>query len=512
MGKTKQTNPKKGTSKGTRASQGLGPCIQNKDFVARLRAIKDRTVIFERGIQVDSFSDTSIPKMVKDHKWENFVKNPGVANLTVVKEFYASMVPRYFNNGGAVMVRGVQVLVSEDIINNLFGTDQIPQPQAPLGYTPYSGSSEQLAKLLRGNDDGRWGNDHPIKQSDLPKDMALMSLFTCASLKPVSHHSSIATKRAEILACFLVEGSKINIGRIIKAEIGAAGDVDIKGKSETPQKTIPFPCLIMKLCRQEGVAELPNDKMAVGDRTDINQRSWKDSASKTNGRKKQKRALEDTQGDEEQDPNFDLPEETVGREAEGPSDSSVSGQLKWIINALKTSKTVQDKMESTQIRIEQKIDNLALQQYEDRQDQEAEDEDIRADLASMRTQLGLQAYQRRKRRRRPPPPPPPPPPPSSNQLLLGWLYNSMDIKIAAQVTGYKTSHTLWGAIKDLFGVHSRSQEDYYRLQLQQTRKGAMKMDEYLNHEILYRVPCLGWKPSKQANDHLGGTAGCASHI
>ncbi|KAK0596210.1 hypothetical protein LWI29_013659 [Acer saccharum] len=66
------------------------------------------------------------------------------------------------------------------------------------------------------------------------------------------------------------------------------------------------------------------------------------------------------------------------------------------------------------------------------------------------------------------------------QLLLGWLYNSMDIKIAAQVTGYKTSHTLWGAIKDLFGVHSRSQEDYYRLQLQQTRKGAMKMAEYLN--------------------------------
>ncbi|KAK1557125.1 hypothetical protein Q3G72_018421 [Acer saccharum] len=208
MGKTKQTNPKEGTSRGTRASQGLGPCVQNKDFVARLRAIKDRTVIFERGIQ-------------------------------------------------------------------------------------------------------------------------------------------------------------------------------------------------------EGVAELPNDEIAVGDRTDINQRSWKDSASKTKGRKKQKRALEDTQGDEEQDPDFDLPEETAGQEAEGPSDSSVSGQLKWIINALKTSKTVQDKIESTQIRIEQKIDDLARQQYEDRQDQEAEDEDIRADLAGMRTQLGLQAYQRRERRRRPPPPPPP---------------------------------------------------------------------------------------------------------
>ncbi|KAK1577731.1 hypothetical protein Q3G72_024331 [Acer saccharum] len=129
MGKTKQTNPKKGTSRGTRASQGLGPCIQNKDFVARLRAIKDRTVIFERGIQ-------------------------------------------------------------------------------------------------------------------------------------------------------------------------------------------------------EGVAELPNDKMAVGDRTDINQRSWKDSASKTNGRKKQKRALEDTQGDEEQDPKIyqrRLQAERLRDRVTAPFQASLSG-------------------------------------------------------------------------------------------------------------------------------------------------------------------------------------------
>ena len=81
-------------------------------------------------------------------------------------------------------------------------------------------------------------------------------------------------------------------------EIGGAGYVDIKGKSRTPQKIIPFPCLITKLCRQEGVVELPTDEMAMGDKTDINQRSWRDSASKTKGRKKQKRPLDDTQGDE----------------------------------------------------------------------------------------------------------------------------------------------------------------------------------------------------------------------
>ena len=62
-------------------------------------------------------------------------------------------------------------------------------------------------------------------------------------------------------------------------------------------------------------------------------------------------------------------------------------------------------MEKSQARIEKKIDDLALQQYEDRQDQEAKDEDIRADVAAVRTQLGFQTYQSRERRRRPPPPP-----------------------------------------------------------------------------------------------------------
>ncbi|KAK1584470.1 hypothetical protein Q3G72_033271 [Acer saccharum] len=66
------------------------------------------------------------------------------------------------------------------------------------------------------------------------------------------------------------EGNKIDIGRIIKAEIYGAGDVDIKGKSKSTQKIIPFPCLITKLCRYEGVVELASDEMAVGDKLDIN--------------------------------------------------------------------------------------------------------------------------------------------------------------------------------------------------------------------------------------------------
>lgn len=68
---------------------------------------------------------------------------------------------------------------------------------------------------------------------------------------------------------------------------------------------------------------------------------------------------------------------------------------------------------------------------------------------------------------------------TADQLLVGWLYNSMTAKIAAQVIGHDEAKLLWDSIQEYYGVQSRSQEDYYRQMLQQTRKGSMKMTEYL---------------------------------
>lgn len=69
---------------------------------------------------------------------------------------------------------------------------------------------------------------------------------------------------------------------------------------------------------------------------------------------------------------------------------------------------------------------------------------------------------------------------AADQLLVGWLYNSMTPEIATQVMGHDEAKPLWDSIQEYFGIQSRSQEDYNRLILQQTRKGTMKMHEYLN--------------------------------
>ncbi|KAK0586960.1 hypothetical protein LWI29_015268 [Acer saccharum] len=67
-----------------------------------------------------------------------------------------------------------------------------------------------------------------------------------------------------------------------------------------------------------------------------------------------------------------------------------------------------------------------------------------------------------------------------DQFLLWWLYQAMTLGIASQVMGKPSTKVLWDALVELYGVQSRSRENYYRQMLQQTRKGSMKMDEYLN--------------------------------
>lgn len=55
----------------------------------------------------------------------------------------------------------------------------------------------------------------------------------------------------------------------------------------------------------------------------------------------------------------------------------------------------------------------------------------------------------------------------------------MTPEVATQVMGYENVQDLWAAIQDLFGVQSRAEEDYLRQIFQQSRKGNLKMTEYL---------------------------------
>lgn len=69
---------------------------------------------------------------------------------------------------------------------------------------------------------------------------------------------------------------------------------------------------------------------------------------------------------------------------------------------------------------------------------------------------------------------------SSDQLLLGWIYNTLTPEIASQLIGCGTSFELWTAIRNLVGAHTRSRITLLKGELHRTRKGSLKMSEYLS--------------------------------
>jgi len=68
---------------------------------------------------------------------------------------------------------------------------------------------------------------------------------------------------------------------------------------------------------------------------------------------------------------------------------------------------------------------------------------------------------------------------AQDQALLGWLRNSMAIDIATQLLHCETSKELWDEDQSLAGAHTKSRKMYLKSEFHNTRKGEMKMDQYL---------------------------------
>ncbi|KAI4297258.1 hypothetical protein L6164_037153 [Bauhinia variegata] len=69
---------------------------------------------------------------------------------------------------------------------------------------------------------------------------------------------------------------------------------------------------------------------------------------------------------------------------------------------------------------------------------------------------------------------------TTDQLLLGWLFNSMTSDIATQLLHCETSQQLWEAVQGLVGAHTRSKITLLKIEFHRTRKGGLKIEEYLN--------------------------------
>ncbi|KAF7838940.1 glutamate receptor [Senna tora] len=66
-----------------------------------------------------------------------------------------------------------------------------------------------------------------------------------------------------------------------------------------------------------------------------------------------------------------------------------------------------------------------------------------------------------------------------DSLLLGWLRNNMSLEVASQLLHYTTAYELWADARDLTCASMRSRVMNLKGELNQVRKGSMKMKECL---------------------------------
>ncbi|KAK3221890.1 hypothetical protein Dsin_008915 [Dipteronia sinensis] len=86
----------------------------------RKTTMAKRPWIIEKGIDVSSITDTHVPGMVTTCQWAGYVERPPRQNRRVVAEFYTSMIPERFLNGSAVLVQGVTVSITPNMITQYF--------------------------------------------------------------------------------------------------------------------------------------------------------------------------------------------------------------------------------------------------------------------------------------------------------------------------------------------------------------------------------------------------------
>ena len=76
----------------------------------------------ERGIDLDSLVDTSVPVIVNDMGWGGLAATPPYYSERLVREFNVGINPKEYMRGGPILVRGVPVHLNAADINIYFGT------------------------------------------------------------------------------------------------------------------------------------------------------------------------------------------------------------------------------------------------------------------------------------------------------------------------------------------------------------------------------------------------------
>lgn len=216
-----------------------------------ISSVAKRSVITERGLQPCSGDQRDIHLNIEQRGWEELVKQPEAAVVSVVREFYANMK----EDDISVFVRGKMVPFDRTTINRLYHLPDIEHDE----YSTYAREEldleQVILKLCRPGTQWKFRGHEALsfKTSELSVTNKVWHSFICAKLLPVTHISDVTRERA-ILVYTIVTGKSIDVGRLVGQSIRHCRRASTTGG-------LAHPSLITALCRQAGVVWGPHEEL-----------------------------------------------------------------------------------------------------------------------------------------------------------------------------------------------------------------------------------------------------------
>ena len=210
--------------------------------------------IQERGIDLKSCINSYVHEAICVRKWNSWIDSMGIANETLVREFYHEFKKSTTFEDAVMVLRGVSLRVCAWKLNEFLG---LPiEIESDFLDVSVEENLDLMGKTLCDDIDFVWGKRAFIRQSELTKVSAFWHLFVCANLIVSTNVTELNREKIRVVYA-LVTSKPINLGQVLIEQI------ENVASSSRLEKKLAFPgfishyCLAMGLKDQEGDVFLP---------------------------------------------------------------------------------------------------------------------------------------------------------------------------------------------------------------------------------------------------------------
>ena len=148
---------------------------------------KDKTIIMERVVQMESLKDTFIPEVFKDRLWTKLLNSSGVVYSEIIKEFFsnANVEENHINS----RVRHKEFVITRERIQDFL---EVCPPSQPITvqYEDRLGSTKEMIRILGGTPKKSSMNTIPFSP-----EMRTLAYVMIHNLYPVTNLTSLSAPR-----------------------------------------------------------------------------------------------------------------------------------------------------------------------------------------------------------------------------------------------------------------------------------------------------------------------------